>query len=87
MSDLMIGNNSPLFRTHDPIFLLFTDQYHFHCLKKIFLTDDLSAILYRIDRSLIDHIGEIRSYRTGCRQCDFFQVHTFIHLDIFCMDF
>ena len=59
MSNLMVRYDSSLFCTHDTVFLLFTYKYNFHCLKEVFLTDNLSAMLNCSDCSLIDHIGKI----------------------------
>ena len=33
MSDFMVGNDSPFFLTHNPVFLLFSYKYYFYCFK------------------------------------------------------
>ena len=50
------------------------------------LADHLSAVFYRIDGRLIDHVGQIRSDRAGRCQSDRLQIHALIHAHIFRMN-
>ena len=43
------------------VFFLFSYKNYFHSFKQIFLADNLSAMLYRCDRSFVNHIGKIRA--------------------------
>ena len=88
MPYLMVGDNLAFFITHHAVFFLFsTDSHKFKCFKQIGLIDKLSSILYRIDGSLVNHIGKIRSHQTGSSQCQCIQIHRFIHVYILGMYF
>ena len=87
MSHFVIGDDPALFLAHNAVFLFLADKNDFHRFKKILLADHLSAVFYRIDGRLIDHIGQIRSDRAGRCQSDRFQIHALIHSHIFRMDF
>ena len=88
MPYLMVGDNLAFFITHHAVFFLFsTDSHKFKCFKQIRLIDKLSSILYRIDGSLVNHIGKIRSHQTGSSQCQCIQIYRFIHVYILGMYF
>ena len=88
MPYLVIRDNLTLLITHDTVLFLFsTDSHKFKCFKQIRLIDKLSSILYRIDGSLVNHIGKIRSHQTGSSQCQCIQIYRFIHVYILGMYF
>ncbi len=85
VTHFMIGNDLPFLFTHDPVLLLFSHKDDFHRVEQIFLTYISSAFFYRIDGSFIDHIGQVRPYRTACRKSNRIQIHTIVHQHIFGM--
>ena len=78
MTHLMVRNDPTFFLTENTILLFFTDQDNFHCFIEIFLRNGFSSVLYSKNGCLIDHIGKIRSYCSGSRQCNRIQIHGFI---------
>ncbi len=87
MPHLVIRDDLAFFRTHDTVLLFFPYQNLFHCIKQILLGDIFSAMLNRIDGSLIDHIGKICAYRpTGSKRYGI-QIHALIQMNILRMYF
>ena len=82
VSYLMIGDDTALLLTHDTILLFLTHHYLLYCIKQILLAYTLSAFLYRIDGSFIDHIGKVGAHCAACGKGDGIQIHSFIHLHI-----
>ena len=75
----MVGYDPPLLLAHDAVLLLLADKNDLHRLEQILLADDLSAVLHGVDRRLIDHIGKVRSDRTGRSQSDRLKIYAVIH--------
>ena len=82
MTNLMVRNDPSFLLAHDPIFLFLTYKHLLYRFKQILLIYIFSAMLHRIDRCLIDHIGKIRTNSSACCQCDRVQIHTVIQMDI-----
>ena len=61
MPHFMVRYDPALFLIHNAVFFLFSYKNYFHSFKQIFLADNLSAMLYRCDRSFVNHIGKIRA--------------------------
>ena len=88
MSHFVVGNNLAFLVAHHAVFLFFTaDCHEFKGFKQIRLVDKFASMLYCIDCSLIDDIGEIGSYESRACKCKCIEIHTLIHMHIFCVYF
>ena len=83
MTYFMIGYDLTLLCAHDPVFFLLADQYLLDRFKQILLADILPAFFDCIDRSLIDHIGKVRTDCTARRERNCIEINRFVHLDVF----
>ena len=59
MAHLMIGDNPPFLFAENPVFLLLPHQHYLNSLEQILLAHGIALVLYRQNRCLIDHIGQI----------------------------
>ena len=87
MAYLMIGYDLALLLAHDAVFLFFPHKHLFHRIKQILLSHIFSAVLYRIDCRLIDHVGQIRSHRAAGSKGNCIQIHTLVQMDVLGMYF
>ena len=82
MSYFVVGYDLSFLLAHDTVFLLFTNQYLFYGIEQILLAHQFSALFYRIDGSLVDHIGKVGAYCTAGCKCDGIQIYGIIHQHI-----
>ena len=65
MADLMVGDNTPLFHAEDTVLFLLADENDLNCFKQVLLAYLMASVLNGQNRSLIDHIGKIRTDRAA----------------------
>ena len=87
MSHFMIRNDLPFLLAQNLVFLLFTDENHFHCLKKIFLGYPVTAFLDCQNCRLIDHVRQVRTDSSAGGKCDLFKINGLIQMNILRMHF
>ncbi len=83
----MVRYDTPLFLTHNAVFLFLTHQHLLHRIEKIFLGDTASSHLHGVDRRLVYHICQIGTYGSAGCQRNFIKVHRIIHQHILRMYF
>ena len=74
----MVRYNAALFLAHNAVLLLLTNKNHLNCLKQILLGNSVSAVLNRIDGSLVHHIGKVRTNSAGSCKGNFLKVYSLI---------
>ena len=82
MAHFVVGDDLSLLLAHNPVFLFFSHQNLFHRVKQVLLRHVLSAVLYRIDGSFVDHIGKIRAHCAAGGKGNRIQVDAHIQMNV-----